>query len=118
MSTLKRVASSIEVEIASSGNLSEVIDGSFFAGSAVIMPSAWTAASIGFKVCDTRDGTFVPYYDEDGTLVQMDSPAVDTCQEVPAKLFPVHFFKLWSQDGSGSNTAQAAARTLRVMLKS
>jgi hypothetical protein len=117
MSRIVRAISSSVLSIAKDAALSGVLDMRNYAGGVIIMPSAWTSASIGFYVCDTSDGTFVPLYDEDGSLVQISSPAASKAYSIPAEVYGAHYVKLWSQDGSGSNTTQAAARSLTVMLK-
>lgn len=101
--------------IASSAALSTAFH---FAGGLglVLMPAAWTAANIGFKVCDTEGGTYLPLYQDDGsTLVEIASPAADTAYTLPAELAGATWVKLWSQDGAGSDTNQAAERSLTVV---
>ena len=88
------------------------------AGGVLVMPSAWTAASIGFKVAESEDGAPVPLYDSYGNLVQVSSPAADGAYELPAAVYGAHYVWLWSQDGSGTNVAQAADRDVVVMVKS
>jgi len=111
-----RLNSSTIVTIALNGNLSTVIPFSEFAGGVIHMPAAWTAASIGFTVSSSADGTFLPLYD--GAIpVQISSPAVNKAYPIPDKLFGARFVKLWSQNGSGTLTAQAAARAIIVDLK-
>lgn len=83
----------------------------------VHMPSAWTSASIGFKVSSSETGTFLPLYDDNGNLVQIDSPSASQAYVAPAALAAALWVKLWSQNGSGTNTAQAADRTFTVDLK-
>jgi hypothetical protein len=104
--------------IASAGNLSNAIDMRTFTMATVHLPATWTAASIGFKVSTSLGGTYLPLYDDDGNLVQIDSPTASKAYTVPAALGAGHFVKLWSQNGSGTNTAQAAERALVVDLKS
>jgi hypothetical protein len=103
--------------IASGGNLSDAFDFRAYTMGLIHMPAAWTAASIGFKVCNTAGGTYLPLYDKNGSLVQITSPAASKAYALPAELAGAHFVKLWSQDGTGSNSNQAAARTLVVDLK-
>lgn len=117
MSAIRRSSTSNSVTIASSGNLSSALEMSGASGGIIQMPAAWTAASIGFKVCNTVDGTYLPLYDQDGVLVQIDSPAVDKAYTMPTELFGALYVKLWSQNGSGTNTNQGAARTLTVTIK-
>ena len=112
-----RLNANMTVTLSASTHLTGAIPFSEFAGGVVHMPAAWTAASIGFKVSSTADGTFLPLYDDDGDLVQIDSPAVDCTYAFPDAVFPCRFVKLWSQDGSAADEAQAAARTLVVDLK-
>ena len=103
--------------IINGANLSGEIDFRSFSMMTIHMPAAWTPASMGFKVSTESGGTFIPLYDENGNLVQITSPAVDKAYVAPAELAAVRFVKLWSQNGSGTNTNQGAARTLEVDLK-
>jgi hypothetical protein len=111
------MATSTSVTIALSGNLSGAFDMSRYSMGVVHMPAAWTAASLGFKVCAEEGGTYLPLYDETGTLVQISSPAASQSYNLPAELAGCRWVKLWSQNGSGTNTAQAAARTIGLDLK-
>jgi hypothetical protein len=104
--------------IANGAAVSGAIDVSRYSGMQVFMPAAWTAANIGFAVCATEDGTFVQLNDKTDAIVEIASPAVDLAYAAPVEIFPSMFLKLWSQDGAGSDTNQAAARTLTVVLKS
>lgn len=81
------------------------------------MPAEWTAASIGFHVRSSRDGSFLPLYDENGTLVQIASPTINLAYIFPPELAGVLFFKLWSQNGSGIDADQASGRVVGVDLK-
>jgi len=104
--------------IANGAALSDVLCMDGHAGGVVIMPGTWTAASLGFKVCDTSGGTFVPLYDASGGLVQIQSPTASNAYVLPEELYGCRYVKLWSQNGSGTNTNQASARSLTVMMKS
>jgi hypothetical protein len=104
--------------IASGAALSGAIDIRPYTMMTVHMPAAWTAASLGFYVSTSKGGTYLPLYDDDGNLLQIDSPAASKAYTLPAAVAASHFIKLWSQDGSASNTNQAAARTLILDLKS
>jgi len=103
--------------IASGAALSDEFRFDGFALAVIHMPSTWTAASIGFKVASASGGTFLPLYDEDGTLVQIDSPTADKAYVAPAELAAAQYVKLWSQDGSGNDANQAAARSIPVDVK-
>jgi hypothetical protein len=111
-----RTCSNGTTTIANGAALSDAIDMRGYAGMILTMPAAWTAADIGFYVCATATGTFLPYYDEDGTLVEISSPAASQAMEVPSKLFPAFYVKLWSESG-GSDESQGAARSIGYMLK-
>ena len=104
--------------IANGANLSDALDFRLFSMLTVLMPAAWTAASIAFKVCSTNGGTYLPLYDDNGNLVQIDSPAVDKAYAAPPAVAGAIWVKLWSQNGSGTNTNQGAARSLIVDVKS
>lgn len=118
MSLFTRRVRTQTVTIASGANLSDAIDFRSFAGGIVHMPAAWTAASIGFKVSSTMAGTYLPLFDDDDALVQIDSAAVDQAYQINDAVFASSYVKLWSQDGSEGDTNQAAARSLIVDLKS
>lgn len=94
------------VTIAASANLSEAFDFRLYSMLTVHMPAAWTPASIGFKVATEEAGTFIPLYDDNGGLVQIDAPAVSKAYTAPPEFANVRWAKLWSQDGAGANTNQ------------
>jgi hypothetical protein len=105
--------------IAEDAAISEEFEFSVYDKLIVHMPAAWTAASIGFQVSDASGGMFLPLYDDDGGLVQIDSPAVSKSYNAPAALAGAMFIKLWSQNGSGVDTNQLSAdRTMRINVKS
>jgi hypothetical protein len=110
----KRASFTQTVVIASGANLSDVIDFRQVAGAQVIIPASFQG-DIGFYVCDTDDGTFVPLLDEDSAVIEIDVTA-ERAQFFPAKVFPARFVKLWSQN-AGSNQNQSADRSLVVMAK-
>ena len=115
---MNRIAARQVMTIANGASLSDVLCMDGHAGGVVIMPGTWTAASIGFKVCDTSGGTFVPLYDASGGLVQIQSPTASNAYVLPEELYGCRYVKLWSQNGSGTNTNQGGARSLTVMMKS
>ncbi len=82
------------------------------------VPSAWTSAAIGFKVCDTENGTFSPLRDESGAIVQISGvqTAAAAFYKLPDALRGALFMKLWSQSG-GVDANQAADRSLVVTAK-
>jgi hypothetical protein len=106
----------ITAAIANGAALSDAFRFSRFSSLIIRMPAAWTAASLGFHVSNSQGGTYVPLYDEDGSLVEITSPAVDKAYTAPAALAGAHWVKLWSETG-GSGVNQAAARTLGLDLK-
>ena len=115
---LTRSFSTTSVTIAAGGNLSNAIDFSKMTMMTFRMPAVWTAASIGFKVSASESGVFLPMYDDAGDLVQIDNPLINRSYSSPPALSVAHWVKLWSQNGTGTNTAQGAARTISVDLKS
>jgi len=117
MVQLARKTSKVVVSIANGANLSDAFDMRLYTMGVVHMPAAWTAASIGFKVSDAKAGTYQPLYDDNGTLVQIDSPAASKNYTLPTPVANCAWVKLWSQDGSGTNTNQGAARSLTISLK-
>jgi len=115
---LQRGTTSLEVTIANGTAVSGAFEMSNHAGGLVLMPGAWTAASIGFQVSDSPGGTFYPLYDSGGSLVQIEGPAVDSAYAIPAEVFGAAWVKLWSQDGSAGEENQTADRSVGVVLKS
>jgi hypothetical protein len=115
---LYRGATTKDLTIANGAAFTEAFDMSTHAGGIVLMPAAWTAANIGFQVSDTETGTFYPLYDDAGAIVEIASPATDKGFSIPAEVFGAAWVKLWSQDGAGSGTNQAAERSIKVVLKS
>lgn len=83
---------------------------------AVYIP-AWTAASLGFKVCDTVDGTFAPLRDETGALIEVTGiqTAAAGWYRLPLELLAAPFFKLWSET-AGSDVNQGADRACKIAL--
>jgi len=105
-----------QTTIANGEPRSGVIDFRDVAGAILHMPAAWTAADVGFYVCDSATGTFQPLYDEDGTIVEITAAAARSLV-VPVELFAARYVQLWSQSG-GMSENQGADRVLRLSLKS
>jgi len=118
---MDRLAVTKTVTIAESEAESAAFDMSALVMGVVRMPAEWTAAGVGFKVSDGEGGTFLPLYDEETSIVQIGTssvhPVAGRAYGTPPELSGAHWVKLWSQDGSGSDTNQAAARTLEIDLK-
>jgi hypothetical protein len=104
--------------IASGAALSGVIEMEQYAGGQVIIPAAWDAAAIAFKVCATPDGAFTPLRSQSGALVEITGIVTNAAgaYPLPDELFGSLYVKLWSET-SGSDTNQTAARSLVVTLK-
>jgi hypothetical protein len=96
--------------------VSNVIDFQVFALGGLIMPSAWTAAAIAFKVSTDRVN-FVPLKVAAGTLLELPTPAVSEARPLPAELAAFPYFQLWSET-SGADVAQAADRAISLALLS
>ena len=118
MTRIHRENSVLTLTIANGTALTEAFWFGDASGADIAMPAAWTAASIGFKVCATSDGTYLPKYDDTNTLVQITPAEVDKAYNFPTELFASHYVKLWSQDGSAGDENQGAARTIVLMMKS
>lgn len=95
----------------------DYIDMRHFGSGVVQMPGDWTAASLGFLVASQEDGVYQPLYDDDGNLIQIDSPAAGKSYTLPDKVGKVGYIRPWSQNGSGSDTNQTAERRLVFGLK-
>ena len=103
--------------IASGAAVTEALDVSIYTSGIVLMPAAWTAASLGVQVSDREGGTYYPLYTKAAAISEVDGPAVSKAYALPEEAFTASWVKLWSQDGAGADTNQAAARTLKVLLK-
>ena len=90
----------------------------FVGDAGLVMVPAWTAASLGFKVCDTPGGTFAALRDEYGALVEVTGiqTAAAGWYKLPAGLRGARYVKLWSET-AGSDTNQAAARSMAISVK-
>lgn len=104
----------------------DAVTGSFdmrpFSGGFVTVPSAWTAANIGFYVCETSGGTFVPAKDSTGGIIQITDITTtdDYAYQIPTTIFGAFHVKLWSKSATStdeSDVNQGADRTLVVQLK-
>jgi hypothetical protein len=114
--------SAVSLTIAQGAALSEAYDYRRFFGGHVMAPATWTAANIGFQICDTVDGTFVIACDKTGVPIQISGidTGVAKSYAIPTELFPVAFVKLWSKDVTAATTTsnnQAGARAMKVLLK-
>ena len=118
MPLINRHTKIVTLSIANGAAVSDALDMKDYAGGQLYMPAAWTAASIGFQIATSNGSTYYPLYDSTGNLVQISSPAVDCAYQLPIELFGVLHVKLWSQDGSGNDTNQGAARSVVVEVKS
>lgn len=108
--------------IANGTAISDAYDFRRYIGGHVVVPGTWTAANIGFKVCDTVDGTYVIACDKTGAPIQISSVATGASKsyKIPDELFPAAFVKLWSKDTTAATETdnnQAGARALKVVLK-
>lgn len=117
---IDRNSQSRSVVIASGAALSEVFNFSAFANGIIVVPTAWTAANIGFKVCDTDSGTFVPLKDDEGAIIEITNVITNASYgyAIPDKVFGAKFVKLWSKNtASEADVNQSSARSLGVVVK-
>ena len=104
--------------VPNAGALSPAINIKDFDSGAFIIPAAWTAASLAFKVCDTISGTYVPLRDKAGALIEMTSmpTAASEARLLPAEVFnSAPFVKLWSET-AGADVTQGADRVFTLCL--
>ena len=104
--------------IADGGNLGTVVDLGDSVLVGVIIDSLWDAGDeLGFKVCDTEGGTYVPLYDKDASLVSLGVTASRAYSLDPQIFGQWRYIKAWSQNGSGTNAAQAGGSTVTFTMK-
>lgn len=111
-----RATGSETVTIPINTALSSAFNLSGFAGFQIHMSAAWTAASIGFQISDSENGTFGIHADKDNNIVEVSGPVATRVYPAPETLFASPWVKLWSQI-SGSDEDQAAARSIKVYKK-
>jgi len=102
--------------IALGAALSGVIDKRGRCFVVVHVPAAITAASLGLKAASAADGTFVPVYDKAGDLFTVTLGTSRAIVLDPQVVSALRHIKLWSQNGSGTDTNQEAARTFNIDL--
>lgn len=108
--------------IASSAALGSAVKIEGHQSGIVIMPAAWTAASMGFKVCDTENGTYVIVRAIDGTPLQIAGIVTDAANayKIPDDVFNgAVWVKPWSKHataGTITDVNQAAARTIKFVV--
>ena len=111
-----KVSSGIQAAtIANGAAISSEIDLRGYRTAGIIMPSAWTAASIGIQVSNKSGGTLVPLYDGSGNLVEYTGD-VDLAVSLGTNVAAWDFIKLWSET-SGTGVNQGAAREILVNVK-
>lgn len=104
------------VTIAISAALSDPIDLSKYSGGVILMPAAWTAAGIGFKVSNSYGGTYVALIDAAGDEIEAAAAGVvSVAHPMPAAIFGFKYIKLWSET-AGADVTQAAERVLNLLL--
>ena len=118
MPLINRTTKIQHLTIANGAAVSDAVNMTDYAGGQILMPAAWTAASIGFQIASSEGSTYYPFYASDATIVEIASPAASKAYQIPIEVFGCHWIKLWSQDGAGSDTNQGAARTVTIQLKS
>ena len=108
------------ISIASGTSMaSNVLDMTGYGQMAIHLPAAWSStASIGFYASSTSGGAYLPVYDDQGTLVQIDGCLASRIYVAPPQVGALHYVKLWSQDGTATSVPQGATRSLIVEMKS
>ena len=109
------------VVIANGASLSGAVDLQGYILTGIVMPAAWTAASLTFAGAPSNEqsgeaGTFVPIYDDAGTEYTVSADTSRVLQIDPVKLAGVRWLKVRSGT-SGTPVNQDAARTLYLILR-
>lgn len=104
--------------IADGGNLGTAVDLDDAIAVGVIIDSLWDSGDqLGFKVCDTEGGTYVPLYGSDAALVTLAVVASCAYALDTEEIAPWRFIKAWSQNGSGENAAQTGGAVVTFVMK-
>jgi hypothetical protein len=122
MSYIARENSYALITILSGEAESETLDFGNYAGGMVLVPSAWTAANIGFKVSRLNNGTYNILRDDIGVPVQISTILTSGARwyTLPSELYGAKFVRLWSKStvsATETDTNQGAERELELLLK-
>ncbi len=82
----------------------------------ILMPAAWTAASLTFSVAEATSGTFRNAYDDSGTEVVV-TTAASRAIPMPSELAGARFIKLRSGTSGTPVTQLSADKIITVLLK-
>lgn len=99
------------VSIASGQTDSGIVEARNFSMFGLVMPAAFTGASISFLVANSETDTFLPLYDTTNALVSL-TVAASRAYELPTSLAMWRFFKIKSAGAEGAD------RVLTVVRKS
>lgn len=104
--------------IAKNGTLSGVVNLNGYNKFTIIMPSAWTTASITFQACDTPSGTFVNLLAETGgeVTVSVAANGVYPLTTSSASLSYLPYIKIRSGTAA-SPVQQTAERVIKIIMK-
>ncbi len=82
----------------------------------ILMPAAWTAASLTFQVFEATGGTYRNLYDDSGTEVTV-TTAASRAIPMPSELAGTRFIKLRSGTSGTPVTQLSANKIITVLLK-
>jgi hypothetical protein len=105
--------------ISASGSVSSAVGVGRRIVTGLQMPTSWTAADLTFQGAEKPDGTFQSIYDSDGTEVTVSAAASRAISLTPAEMDALSAWaSIKIRSGtSGSPVAQAAERTIYVVMK-
>ena len=115
MPVLYRYKTSVIADAAALGAAVDIGD-SILVG--VTLDAAWDSGDqLGFKVCSTEGGTFVPLYGSTAALVTLAVAASRAYALDPRIIGQWRYVKPWSQNGSGTDATQGGATTVTFCMK-
>lgn len=106
-----------KLTVASGGAISDVYENMHGIAWGFYTPATLEATTcVGFKVCDTPTGTFLPLYDEYAALVTI-AVTVNAAKayNMPMSVKNWPYIKIWTQNGSGTDVNQTADRAFTVV---
>ncbi len=112
---LRATPASVIATILNTASLSNEIDLNGSALQTILMPAAWTAASLTFQIAEASGGTFRNVYDDSGTEVVV-TTAVSRAIPMPAELAGARFVIIRSGT-VGTPVNQGGDRIITVLLK-
>jgi hypothetical protein len=118
------ITSAFKVVIADDAAISNAFSMAEWISGIITVPSGWTAANVGFQVCDTESGTYTILREDDADQpIQIVSVSTSAARsyKIPNDVFPANWVKLWSKSTTAATETDVnqtgGPLSITVMLK-